>query len=804
MRIATAFIITFLLCSSAAFSQQHSITGKVSDNETGLPLSYTNIRIAGTTSGTSANKEGNYELKLINGRYTLIASYIGYISDTVKINVSGDINNVNFKLRQSHVNLPEIVVLPGENPADNIIRKAIARKHERAGRLNSYEFEAYSKGIIKTEDEIKPTGNNVSLSVGSDSTKLKITGILENTSKGFFKKPDEYKEIIIARRQSSNFPSSVNTITGGRIIQNFYADDIQFFGRPLPGPLADNALDYYYFYIQNTLSFDNKTVFRIHMAPDNSSDPGFEGEIYITDSTFNLIKVDLQLNRAANTGGLFDTINVYQQFAPFTGGIYMPVDYRLFIKANVLGLARFGLEINSILYDYKINPKLNDDFFGKAILTVLPDADKKDSTYWTKAQTIPNTEEIKAAYKRIDSVSNASETFWDDFSPLSTSINFSKHFSTSAPLGMYHFNRVEGNTLDFGLNFRDLADHRLNSRLNFDYGFADKKFKKDFSATYRLGEYRTYRITFNAFDKLNVLFGESENYNELTSTVLALVSKYDFRDYYYSKGFNISASGEFFPVLSLRGAIINHTDRNAFKNTDFSFFARKKKFRENPLIYQTKINAVSAGFTFDFRNYIEDGLFRRRTSQGKSYVIFGGDITYSDNSFLNSDLNFTKYEMNIRGRLNTFNSADLNFRLYGIYTNGKVPYQNLYSLPGNINYTAMNNTFRTLNVNEIMGNRVVTFYLTHNFRDELFRMMRIPVLKDLELQFYTFFDAAISQVNNDSRSILPYPVKTFAHPFYEIGFGIGHVLFPMQFEFAWKLNYRDGNNFRFGINTFVL
>ena len=82
---------------------------------------------------------------------------------------------------------------------------------------------------------------------------------------------------------------------------------------------------------------NERKVYQIHIEPDNSADPGFAGSIFITDSTFDLIKVDLILNRAANTGGFFDTVNVYQQFDEYSG-IHLSVDYRLFVKANVFGL----------------------------------------------------------------------------------------------------------------------------------------------------------------------------------------------------------------------------------------------------------------------------------------------------------------------------------------------------------------------------------------------------------------------------------------------------------------------------------
>ena len=113
---------------------------------------------------------------------------------------------------------------------------------------------------------------------------------------------------------------------------------MNFLGRDLPGPISDDALSYYYFYIEKVLAQNDRKIYQIHMEPDNSADPGFVGKIFIRDSTYDLVKVDLLLNRAANTGGLFDTVNVYQQFDEYSG-IYLPVDYRLFVKANIFGFS---------------------------------------------------------------------------------------------------------------------------------------------------------------------------------------------------------------------------------------------------------------------------------------------------------------------------------------------------------------------------------------------------------------------------------------------------------------------------------
>jgi len=788
---------SFLIQSNA---QQYFIRGKVTDN-LGEPLSFANIRVLNSAYGTSSNKEGEYELKLKAGSYLLTASFIGYLSDTLSIELKNDLFGINFHLSETNVVLEEIVVKPGENPALEIIRRAIRKKNERDAKLISYEFEAFTKGIIKTAEDLIAGNNSVSIGAGTEDTaELKITGILENQSHGYFEKPGNYKEVIIARKQTANFPSSINVLTGGRLIKIFYEDEINFFNKPLPGPLANNALAYYYFYIENQLAIDSRRVYQIYLSPEDRSDPGFEGRIYIADSTYDLIKVDLQLNRAANIGGIFDTVNIFQQFLEFGDSIYMPVDYRLVVSANYLGLIRFGLELNTILYDYKINPKIDENIFNKAIVTVLPEADNKDSLYWQTVQTIPNTAKETTAYKRIDSLTNIPRSFWDDFSFLASRLNFNENFSVSAPLAMYHFNRIEGHTVDFGLFFSDLLNKRLNSSLNLSYGFADKRVKVNFYSKYLLGDYRTYYVSINGYNKLKVI---GEGYDEFTSTILSLFSKYDFSDYYYSSGFKFEAGGEFFPILALRAGFENNTDKDAYVNTNFSFFGKDKIFRENPAIFKTRINALTAGFTLDFRDYIEDGLFRRRAGQGNSYIIFNGDVAYSSRSILKSELNFTNYKLRIEGTLNTFKSAQLNFNILGIKNIGRLPYQLLYAIPGNIDLLFLIHSFRTLNINEIKGENIVTVNLEHDFGDELFRLMMIPGLKDWEIQLKVFVNAAYADIKGETSSPLTTPVKTFPHPFYEIGFGLGHILIPLEVEFAWKLNYRDGNNFRAGLNIFI-
>jgi hypothetical protein len=798
-------IYLYLLTPIILVAQIFNIDGTVTDRITKTSLPFANIQVLNTSLGTSANANGEYILQLEKGDYKLVASYIGYMSDTISISINMDIP-INFRLSRTSINLEEVTVLPKENPAIAVINKTIETKNRRNRKLNSYKFNAYTKGVIKSTKDISATSNSVGLDLGvKDTADLKITGILENESIGYLKKPDNYKEEIIAQKQSANFPSSINMLTGGRVIQNFYSDDIRFFGRELISPIADEALSYYYFYISDTLAIDNKRVFKIKFEPDYTSNPGFKGFLYITDKTFNLIKLDVQLNDAANPGGLFSNINILQQYLPYTDSIFMPIDYRLFVDGNILGIAKFAFEIESVLYNYNINLKIDDDNFDMAVLKVLPNADKMDSLYWSNNQKIKNSLEEEKAYQRIDSVESIPKTFGSLFSWVSTRTWLSENLSTIGTLNLYHFNKVEGHSLNAGIYYNDNDEKRLSSDLDFNYGFSDEVFKWNISSQYLLGKYRTTKVSFSVFDNLNVLFRESDEYANFISTFTSLFDHKDYRDYFYSNGFDFNITGAVFPILDLGFGIHNHTGNNSTVNSEFSILKRDALYNPPKQIFEGKIVTLSTNFKLDFRKYIEDGYFRRRTGQGKSYFTLSGEIILSNNSIIKSDLDFHIYKINLFVNINSFRSTKYIVSAKGFYSTEAIPYQNMSALPGNINWLGKDFTFRTVEIFSTFGDQALTIASQYQFNDELFKMLRIPFLKDSRLKLDVHFNIAWLNISDESKGLnrksFQDSCPQFIEPLYELGFGIGHKIIPLKLEFTWRLNHTNENSFAIGINS---
>ena len=82
-------IIPFLffnLISIAVFSQaNYTISGKIIDAATKLPLQGASVFAENTTIGTATNTEGFFRLQLPNGGYSIVVTFTGYQTETKKI-----------------------------------------------------------------------------------------------------------------------------------------------------------------------------------------------------------------------------------------------------------------------------------------------------------------------------------------------------------------------------------------------------------------------------------------------------------------------------------------------------------------------------------------------------------------------------------------------------------------------------------------------------------------------------------------------------------------------------------------------
>lgn len=120
-----AAVLLVALPSRALFAQTGTISGKVTDAATALPVADARVVIAGTTFEAQTNKDGDYRLTNVKpGRTGVSVFRLGYKAsrDSVMV-VAGQTATLNIKMAQSVINLSEVVVT---GTAGNQERKAQA------------------------------------------------------------------------------------------------------------------------------------------------------------------------------------------------------------------------------------------------------------------------------------------------------------------------------------------------------------------------------------------------------------------------------------------------------------------------------------------------------------------------------------------------------------------------------------------------------------------------------------------------------------------------------------------------------
>lgn len=103
------FAVIGLLISASGFSQTE-LTGTVTDNA-GQPIPGANIIIAGSTSGTTSDFDGNYTFTTdLTGSQILRVSYLGFATLDKEVELNGAPLKVDFELQEGGQQLDEVVL----------------------------------------------------------------------------------------------------------------------------------------------------------------------------------------------------------------------------------------------------------------------------------------------------------------------------------------------------------------------------------------------------------------------------------------------------------------------------------------------------------------------------------------------------------------------------------------------------------------------------------------------------------------------------------------------------------------------
>ncbi|MEM8556633.1 MAG: carboxypeptidase-like regulatory domain-containing protein [Bacteroidota bacterium] len=99
------------MVSTASIAQNGELAGQIIDADTGETLVGVNVVVPGTTIGGVTNLDGRYEVSLEPGTYTIVASFVGYVTVSAEIEIrTGETTTQDFEMEADLTGLEDVIV----------------------------------------------------------------------------------------------------------------------------------------------------------------------------------------------------------------------------------------------------------------------------------------------------------------------------------------------------------------------------------------------------------------------------------------------------------------------------------------------------------------------------------------------------------------------------------------------------------------------------------------------------------------------------------------------------------------------
>jgi hypothetical protein len=790
---------------------QTRVSGKVLDKLTNEPIPFANVAFKGTTVGTVTDINGNFTLSTDSPSDSLTASFVGYIPVTLKIQ-KGRSQTATFLLNVSKVELSEVVIKAGENPANILLRKIIENKDVNDKRqLDYYYYESYNKmefdltdipPDFKNKKLIKPFAfifDNIDSSVTNSKPFLPFF-ITETLSDKYYRNaPKATREIIKASKISGLENESVTQFLGD-MYQNIdiYSNYIDIFGKSFVSPISNVGLVYYRYYLTDSAFLDNQWCYKLKFKPRRRQELTFVGECWVHDTTFAIRKIDMRVVEDANINFVED-LAVVKEYTRVDDQYWMLMKELLVVDfaARKDGIGFIGRR--SVSYrDFKLNKPLPDSVFeGTTDVKVLDNSTARTEEFWLTARHDSLSDREKKIYHMVDTIKTlpAFKTYVDIITLFFTGHYEIGLFEIGPYFTIYSFNTVEGNRFRLGGRTSAQFNERLRLEGYTAYGTKDEAFKY-------MGGFRYFiktkpRMTIGARYKNDIVqLGQSENAFQDDNILSSLFRRSPADKLTQLENYRGFFEQEFYSGFSYRLAA-EHGTMTPVGKLDYSYFANDER-----TITRNTINFSEASLMlrFAYREKFVEGK-TGRISLGSEYPVTRVVYTAGFKGILDSDFQYHKITAKIDDhvKLPPFGYTYVAFEAGKTW--GNIAYPLLHVHQGNESYFYDFASFNLMNYYEFVSDQFASLFLVHHF--DGFFLDKIPLMRKLKWREVASLRGVYGSLSKDNKLILKNPDafdSLSKKPYAEAGFGVENILKILRFDFLYRLTYLDNPDIaKFGI-----
>jgi Family of unknown function (DUF5686)/CarboxypepD_reg-like domain len=805
----TSFLIPLVFFVSFAGllqAQETIVQGKVIDANSGDPIPFVNIVYKGTGVGVTTDFDGNFLLKTGKPTDTLVASYIGYKSRAKAIK-KGIRQTINFQLLEDVTNLQEVVVMSGENPAFEILRKTVRNKEKNDKRkLTAYEYDTYTKIEIdidhisdefrekKIVKKITQVMDSIERIAGEDGKPILPIYITESVSKLYYRDDPALKKEHILKSKING----VGVEDGSTTIQfigssfqeyNFYQNWLTIVTKEFVSPIADGWRIYYDYDLTDSLYIGDDFCYRLDFYPKSPQELAFTGTIWITKKEFALKQIDATVGSQANLN-FIEKIKIQQELAPSDLGPWLPIKNRVLIDVGELSKKSAGMlaKFYTSNRNFVTNKPLEKAFYERPILVAEDARMFEEEKYWDTlrlrniAIVHTYTEIIKAfldGYVKVGKV---------EIGPY---------------LGFIAWNNIEGLRTQFGFKTNINFSKRWIYNLQLGYGFKDSRVKYSASATKIMSKQRWTTLSFRVRSDIARIGVDDETLADnplfLTATRWGF-----FRRGYYFNEYRVAFQRELFKGFSQKISFRNWSFDPTY---NFGYYEDPSDLNSQILeeFQSTEVSLES--------RYARDELFiqndNERLSLGTDkWPVITLKYTHGVSGVFGSDFDYDKIRLSVKKRITWGPLGYSYLTITGENVFNTLPYPLLTLHLGNQSplYSTVN--YSLMNYGEFVSDHFASLQYQH-YLEGLF-LNRIPLLKKLNWRLLATTNIIAGGMRQSNRNLISTTNSSGDgvekvgflknKPYVELGYGVENIFRFLRVDFVHRVSYLENDKARkFGV-----
>ncbi len=408
-------LLLMMMAFSLPSHTQEMITGYVIDDQAGDSIGFITVQYKGQKITTMADHRGYFSIPKHVG-WKLTFSGVGYKTRTVAIGPNS--HRLLVALKPDMKMLGEVTVRSKRgkyrrkgNPAVELMQKVIANKKKtNLSNRDYYQYTKYQKLTLALNDVKPDMLTNPKFKkfpwLTDQVEKCQQTGKLilpasideTVTQKIYRRSPHSEKDIIKGQRSVgiTNFFQTgdiINTASKDVFTDvNIYDNQVRVLQHPFTSPIADGAISFYRYYIEDTLAVGRDSCIHVHFLPNNQQDFGFRGDLYILkDSSYQVKRCEIILPNQSDVNFVED-LKIIQEFTQLPSGEWVLSIDDMVVELVLFDFIQKGVAIRTTrLTDYQFSEIPDQLFKGLDKTIVEPDAELQDAAFWQQQRQVQLT-----------------------------------------------------------------------------------------------------------------------------------------------------------------------------------------------------------------------------------------------------------------------------------------------------------------------------------------------------------------------------------------------------------------------------